>query len=467
MKFFRIDLLTLLISLFILNSCKNQDSIGLGVNSTAQLNGNLIDTSTVVINTVPEDTVLTSGIGKEPFGFFNDPLLGTTTADLATDLNLPLGGAYVPPTGTIIIDSARLIMQYSNGFYGDSITSNYTINVYQLHNKFKDSVYYNTKTFGDYSSSPVLGTLTFNVRSHDSVKVRNIITGAPDTLVKAAPQIRIPFDNNFINTYLFNASSTTLGSNAIFQNDVRGLYLTINRNKSTGPGGIIMFNSTDTLAVYYRSTSGATTDTAEVKLPLSNMAASIKHTYTTTITNELNNTNTGSRKMFYLQGTGGLRAKISFPNLLKNFRASLLKKDSDIVINRAELVITPQPGTTIPYGAIPKISMYQFDLARQRILLQDANPSDPRAGGVGVFGGFYNSTQNEYHFIITGYIQDLLIGKTVDYGTYIGPIDNTNTSSVDIGATAQVASRTAAVGFDPTSPNRIKLNIIYTKVAKK
>jgi len=235
MKFFRIDLLTLLISLFILNSCKNQDSIGLGVNSTAQLNGNLIDTSTVVINTVPEDSVQTSGLTKVPFGYFADPLFGTTISSLGTDLNLPGGGAYVPPTGTIVIDSARLIMQYANGFYGDSLTSSYTINVYQLHNRYRsDSIYYNNKTFGDYSSSPLLGTLTFNARSHDSIKVRNIITGAPDTLVKAPPQIRIPFDNNFINTYLFNASSTTLGSNAIFQNNVKGLYLTLNRNKSTG-----------------------------------------------------------------------------------------------------------------------------------------------------------------------------------------------------------------------------------------
>ena len=114
--------------------------------------------------------------------------------------------------------------------------------------------------------------------------------------------------------------------------------------------------------------------------------------------------------------------------------------------------------------------MYQLDLARQRILLQDASPSDPRAGGVGVFGGYYNLSQNEYHFIVTAYIQDLLTGRTVDYGTYIAPTDifaTNSTTSINIGATPLVASRTAAVGSDPASLNRIKLNIIYTKVAKK
>jgi len=143
---------------------------------------------------------------------------------------------------------------------------------------------------------------------------------------------------------------------------------------------------------------------------------------------------------------------------------------ADVVINRAELVITPAPGSTIPYGPIPKISMYQLDLARQRILLQDANPNDPRSGGVRVFGGFYNSSNNSYHFIVTAYLQDLLDGRTVNYGTYIGPIDINSSdaaTTVDKEATAQVASRTVAVGSDSSSPYRIKLNIIYTKVARQ
>lgn len=474
MKFFRLDLLTLLISLFILNSCKNQDAVGLGVGS-GQTASNLIDTSTIVVNTVPEDSVVTSGLTKNPVSCYRDPIFGTTTTALATDLNLPGQGTYTPPTGTITIDSARLVLNYANGFYGDSITSKYTINVYQLKSLFRtDTAYYNNKNFGysttnfaDYSSQSPIGSLTFNARPHDSIKVYNIITGAPDTLIKVPPQIRIPINPAFINTNLFGASSTTLGSNTIFKTKVRGLLIKLDSTKTTGAGGSIMFSNADSLVVYYRSVSGTTIDTSVVKLPIASTATSIHHNYTAAIRTELNNTKSGSRNLFYLQGPIGLRAKVSFPHLLQNFRASLLKTNNDIVINRAELVVTPQPGTYIPFAPIPKISMYQLDLALQRVELQDANTaSDARSGGVGVFGGYYNSTQNEYHFIVTAYLQDLLYGKTVDYGTYIGPIDNTNTSTVDIGATAQVASRTVAVGTDKNSPYRLKLNIIYTKVAK-
>jgi hypothetical protein len=230
-----------------------------------------------------------------------------------------------------------------------------------------------------------------------------------------------------------------------------------------------MFSNADSLVVYYRTINGTTIDTSFIKLPIASTATSIHHNYTAAIRTELNNTKSGSRNLFYLQGPIGLRAKVSFPHLLQNFRASLLSNNQDIVINRAELVVTPQPGTYIPFAPIPKISMYQLDQALQRIELQDASTSDARSGGVSVFGGYYNSTQNEYHFIITAYLQDLLYGKTVDYGTYIGPIDinsSTASSAVDFAATAQVASRTVAIGADKNSPYRLKLNIIYTKVAK-
>lgn len=470
MKFFRLDLLTLLISLFILSGCKNQGTVGLGINTPGQINGNFVDTSTIIVNTVPEDSVVTGGLSKEPLGYFNDPIFGVTVSNIATDLSLPGLTAYTLPSGTIIVDSARLVLKYANGFYGDSITSKYTVNVYQLQNKFNTAkTYYNTTSFGDYTSSPLIGTLTFNARPHQSIKVFNIVAGSVDTLTTVPPQIRVPINPSFITANVFNASSTTLSSNTIFQNIVKGLYITLDQAKTSGPGGTMMISSPDSLAVYYHSNNYPTIDTAVIYLPVNNFAAQITHTYPTTIQTELNNTST-FRNIFYLQGPAGLRAKVSFPNLLANLRANLLKKDSDIVINRGELVITPTPGSYIPYSPIPKITMYRLDLAHQRAQIEDASSGDPRSGGVGTFGGFFNTNNNEYHFILTAYLQDQLLGKTVDYGTYIAPIDiysTTAATQVDIAATPQVASRTVAVGSDKSSPFQMKLNIIYTRISRK
>jgi hypothetical protein len=469
MKFFRLDLLTLLISLFILNSCKNEGAIGLGLNSSGQLNGNLVDSATITTNTVLDDSVQTGGlstpIAKNPFGYFIDPIFGVTQSDLALDINLPSAG-YTAPFGTVVVDSARLVLSMADGFYGDSLTSSYRANVYQLNEKFVDGFpYYNTKQW-NYNSSNLLGSLTFNSRTHDSVKIFNIITGAPDTLVKVGAQIRIPVNSSFINNNIFGASTTTLTSNSAFQNAMKGLYVTIDRTKSTGPGGIFMVRPSHSLAVYYRSISGTTIDTAVIYLAINNVAAAVKHTYTATIQTELANTSS-SRPTIYVQGLAGLKTKIAFPALLANLRSSLLKKDSDIILNRAELVITPVPGSNIPYVALPKLTLYRFDLAHQRAFVEDASSNDPRSAGPSVFGGFYTASTKSYHFIITAYLQDLLLNRTIDYGTFLSAVDTTNTSTVDIAATPQVAARTVAGGgSNKASPYRIKLNIIYSKIFK-
>lgn len=469
MKFFKLDLLALLISLFILNSCKNQDTIGLGVGGVNSLNGSLVDTSTVVINTVPDDSVRTSGLAKNQLGFFNDPIFGTTEANIAMDLNLPGNGAttnipFTLPTGTVTVDSAVLVMRYAPGFYGDSLASRYKVNVYQLFERlFSSSVYYSNKTWA-YNNFTLLGTKSFFARPNDTVKVAAIVSGGPDTLTKVPPQIRIPINPAFINSNLFNAPPSQLASNLIFKNNVRGLFVTLDKTGSTGAGGIIMMQDSTLLNVYYRVSDGTTTDTSMISLPSNLTASQIKHTYPAAIQTELANQKTGSRNAFYLQGAG-LRAKVSFPyikNLLKNL-------GSDIVINRAELIVTPNPSSITPFFPIPKVAMYQTDIAGQRTTIQDDNTADLRSPGIIPFGGYYQRSTNSYSFIITSYITDLMLGKTLDYGTYLGPVDIANAAgltSADIGATSQTSARTFAIGSDKTSPYRIKLNIIYTHMSK-
>src|SRR5260370_5558257 len=189
MKFFRLDLLTLLISLFILNSCKNNNTIGLGLDSSTQLNGSLIDTSTIVVNTLKEDTVPTSNLTKTPMGYFIDPVMGTTESNIAVALNLPGSTAYTLPTGTITVDSAVLVLKYADGFYGDSLTSRYKVNVYQLGIRpLGSNTYYNNANWST-NLGPLVGTRTFNARTHDSIKIYNIITVHPHTLIKFPPQL--------------------------------------------------------------------------------------------------------------------------------------------------------------------------------------------------------------------------------------------------------------------------------------
>ena len=477
MKFFRIDLLTLLISLFILNSCKNQDTIGLKPGSAGALGGSLVDTATIFTNTVLEDSVATGSMTKVPIGLLNDPIFGQTESDLITDLNLPSSSAYTLPSGSILIDSVRLLLNYADGFYGDS-TSNYTVNVYQLTQRQYTGVsYYDTKKWG-YNSNVLLGSKTFQPRQKDSIKVDSIIAGKPDTIIKIGPQLRIPIDPNFINQNLFKASTATLASNLIFKNNVKGLFITMDKNQTTGVGGTIMMKApgSSSLAVYIRSSSGSVIDTSVVYLDISQHATQISHTYSQQVQNALNltaqnaqNKTNISDSAMYLQGTAGLKAKISFPYISSLFKSL---GSSNVVINRAEIVVTPVPGTDIPQYLVPqpKLTLYRYDIAHTPIAIEDANSSSGAYFGVGEFGGYLQKatlhSPSAYHFLVTGYLEELISNRTVDYGTYIATVDTTNTSSVDIAPTAQTAGRVLAGGNNKKQAYGIKLNVIYTKTGK-
>jgi hypothetical protein len=460
MKFFRLDLLTLLISLFILNSCKRQDGIGLGINGSNQINGSLVVDTNITIRTEIDSSIVTSGLAKTPMGDFADPEFGGTKSDLALGLGLPTV-PYTAPAGTITIDSAVMVLRYADGFYGDSIASRFKVNVYQLKEKASSAISYYSNRKWQVDSTLALGSKTFTAHTHDSVTIALIRTAKVDTIQKVGPQLRIPFSKKFIYDNLLNATGTQLASNTTFLEAVKGLYVTLDREHPTDAGGIIQLKlDSSRIDVFYKAVNGATIDTAVATLSFPSYSAAVRHTYTTTIKAALAST-TGSQNDIYLQGLAGLRAKVSFPGLEK------LNPDS-VVLNRVELVISPRPGSAIPYAPLAKLGMYQLDIANQRTYIQDSSPSDPRNGGPSVFGGFYNKAKKEYRFIITAYIQDLILKKTKDYGTFIAPVDTTvinSTAGVDYSPTVQNAARTKIVGSDK-SPYSIKLNIIYTKIRK-
>lgn len=459
MKFIRLDLLTLLISLFILNGCKNQDTIGLGVISSNQIQGNLIDTSTIVVNTIREDSIVTNGLSQTPLGYFKDPVFGTTESNLVIDLNLPGKSAYTLPYGSIALDSAVLVLRYSpNAFFGDSIASRYKANVYQLGERmYAGQNYYSNKTWA-VDRSALLGTKSFFSRTADSIKVISPIAGGPDTAAKVPPQLRIPISTAFVNQILFNAPAVQLGSNLVFRNNVKGLYVTLSQDQS-GPGGTFMFAlDSAAIQIYYRNTNGTVIDTTVLTLPSTMHAAEVKHVHSAAINAAL--ADKSNSKTFYLQSLGGLKSRISFP-YLKNIVKTV---GSDVVINRAELIVSAAPGSTIPFAPLPKLGIYRWDIAHRPILIQDQAQGDPRYFDSSTSAGFYIKQQQNYHFLITGYIQDLIRGITTDYGTFIAPIVPTN--AISVAPTAQVDGRTVAVGYDTASPYRIKLNLFYTKVVR-
>jgi hypothetical protein len=464
-------LLTLLISLFILNSCKNPDDIGLDIAPGEEINSLFIDTVTVRSTTVREDTFSTIGLSQHPLGYLQDPVIGTTESSLALALSMPLAGTVHFPK-TAVLDSAVLVLNFGKEFYGSN-TVPFIINVYQLNEKFNPTSGYSSNKTWNYNptviGSKVVGA--FNLK--DSLKITDIVTGKADTQKTVPPQLRIPISSSFINSNFLKADSLRFTDNTRFNNFIKGLYISVDR--SNNPSGIVFFNLSSTTAsnqlngldVYYKSTSGTITDTIvnHFGITTDSTAASIKRTYTAAVQTQLNNPQQ-SFSTVYVQ-PGGLRTKINFP-----FLNSLKNKLGKVIINKAELVIPLDANSNILYGPAPRLILYRTDIADQRQPVPDNNTGqgqsapDPRVIPEPiVFGGFYDAVNKRYKFVITSYIQDILSGKLTQYDTYLAPIYTNEQPSrlISAQATGSTVAR-SVLGGGSNSTNKMKLNIIYTRL---
>src|SRR5690606_5813270 len=192
MKYYFRDLLTLLISLFILTGCDNPSKVGLDVDPGDQIYGELIDSLTVQAVTTKEDSILTRGLFQIPFGYLNDPVIVESSADIQFALqNVAAGDSRIPANAAI--DSAILVINYGQDFFGDSLNSIAKIEVKQLSTPYEIGKNYPSNA--SWTVNPdVYGEKTMTRHAYrDSVRIRTVINDR-DTTVRVAPQIRIPMD---------------------------------------------------------------------------------------------------------------------------------------------------------------------------------------------------------------------------------------------------------------------------------
>ncbi|MFM6953379.1 MAG: DUF4270 domain-containing protein [Sphingobacteriaceae bacterium] len=463
MKVYRLDLLTLLISLFSLGACNNPDQIGLDVDPTNGINTAINDNSTVLAFTVPEEKIFTNNLAKYPIGYFVDPDLGITQASVGASINLPSDSLKFGTNA--VLDSAVLVLKYSDSFYGDSLTSDYRFSVQQLSAKLNPLTSYYNDTPIAYNNTEVGAKVISKIKLRDSIPVTQIRIGKADTVIKQAPQIRIPISASFINSQFINAAAANFYTPATFLTYFKGLYIKVDPMGVGKAGGIPFFDFTSgasKLELYYRNVN-AKIDTNYVTFAINNsiapVVANFSHDYTgTEVATQLSNPTVEYNRVF-TQALAGLRTKITFPNL------DQLKQLGNIYINKAELILSVEGGTDDPFAPAPRMMLYQTDIASQRKLVPDLDPYDARFLSVGGFGGLYDSTNKTYTFNLTAYIQDLLIGKAKQYALYVAPTETTLSNLANaIKPSAGVASK-VVLGSGKSSANfKMKLRVKYSLI---
>src|SRR5690554_6588147 len=190
MKYYFRDLLTLLISLFILSGCENPSKVGLDVDPGDQIHGALIDTLKIHAVTVKEDSILTRAASQLPLGYLKDPVIGESYSTIQFALqNVSSGDSRIPTNATI--DSAVMVINYGKDFFGDSLATTSKLEVHQLADPYEIGKNYPSNA--TWTVGPELyGSRTVNRYAYrDSVMI-NTIVDSRDTTIKAGPHLRIP-----------------------------------------------------------------------------------------------------------------------------------------------------------------------------------------------------------------------------------------------------------------------------------
>jgi len=392
----------LLFFVLIISACRKEDSIlGLQVQPPGdQIGTAFSDTISIQTSIVREDS-LRSDETASVFGLlgsYNDPVFGKSYSSFFSQFLL---ASNVSGFGSgVQLDSVVLSIAYNNS-YGN-ISSQQIIKVFELKTAIlRENAYYsNIKDSNYVDFNNEVGSLTFVPKLTDSV----VVDG-----VKKAPQLRIRLNNNF-GYKLLTASPSVLSDNTSFTNYFKGLYLkSFNNDQLAGEGAILFFDmlkADSKLTIFYSNTFITNVDGVETSvtvkdsysfLPNINAARINKFSHDYAATEVQSNLALSKSSKIFVQSMAGINGRISFPYLKD------LLKEGKIAINKAELVLKADPGSSFSTFAPPsRLFVVTIDSAGTKLEIPDI------AEGDSYYGGSYNSSTNEYRFNIARYLQGVL-----------------------------------------------------------
>lgn len=381
-------------------SCKKEyNSIGLDMED--DLLGTSMDTTAIKAWSVLYDTLNTTNLSSQQLGELHDPVFGKTSASVYAQF-LQSGSA--PSFGEDpIVDSVVLTLQTA-GYYGDT-TAALNFEVYELSEDIESGTeYYNYSTTAHSSSNLVNSPNTsYYVRPNTTITINSEIL---------SPHLRIRLTPEF-GQRLINESSDWITDAAILE-DFKGLYIAASSHHTIGC--IFSCNMTSSLSgivIYFHNTAGEgynyTFRPSESGITYNNYNHYGYSDASADLKRQILDHDTNNIKCLYVQATGGVRTRVSFPNIHTKFAAY----NNRVVINRAELVISdcnPSEATFIHPSGLT-IQGVKKDGTLYYI------PDDDMLSSDGFFGGTYNASTGEYRIRITQYLQQIILNQGI-YADY-------------------------------------------------
>ncbi len=417
--------------LLLVYSCEEPSTIGLDIQPPSDLiDAQYTDTITIQAVSAREDSVRTDRTSLYLLGSMNDPIFGRSNASFATQIRLPASNIKFPEN--IEVDSIVLSLTH-NGFYGDDKNANpFIVEVWELDEDIRiDTAYYSNKSILKKS---LIGTATLIPNLEDSIYIQK---------QKLPPHLRIKLDKQLAENFIEATQQDILSSNNTFIEFFKGIYVT---SKPFSVGGAIYYfdllSSFSNITMYYRTPS----DTSSFTFLINESSARFNifnNDYgfaNSDLITQFNNPETTNTNLLYLQAMGGVKVKLSFPYIEE------LIKYNKILVNKAELIfpINENDITSETYTRPQRLTLVKVkEDGSYAFLTEQLDPS---------FGGYYDETKKEYHFVISSYIQELLTSKLQDHGLVLM-----------VSGSSTYADRLVLNGLANTN-SRPKLKVYYTIV---
>ena len=350
-----------------------------------------------------------------------------------------LPGASVNLGTNPVLDSIVLSLRIT-GFFGDTLTA-LPIRVYELTEALSADSAYNSRSTVQMDHTNLTYDPNYSVKPTPRTRVTVDTTNYD-------PHLRIRLTDEFGNHFVNKFSQTTSASQ--FTEFFKGLCITVENPHQTGSLLNILLTSTLSNITIYYSSNGVSKKYSLVTNVSALRFNNFEHDYTLgsshfvsqVINRDTNNPNLG-KDLLYLQATGGVKTRIQFPDVKERF------KNRNVVINRAELVITnisEDPDYFLPPAA----------LSLQAVSKKDGIvfiPDDPVFTSGDYFGGTYSADKKQYRIRITRYIQQLILQDQFEDYIYL----------LVSGAGVR-GNRLLFAGTDPFDPDlRLRLEISYTE----
>lgn len=384
--------------IFVLSACQKASQTG-GLDlqpGSDLLTAFQTDTLTINAQVEKEDSIRTDELSTSMLGSYHDPVFGITTASICTQVSLSTSAAVFP--SVFEIDSVVLSLVYADkSFYGRLVPQYF--NVHELdQDLYLDTLYYSDQIPRVTGFSLVeMGSESLEIYPREEVPVRG------DTLV---PQLRIPLELSLGQRLMVPSVSGALDNNDNFQAYFKGVYI------QTQPldAAILNFDLVDPdskLTIYYRDLDGDEPDTTSYDFVITSDCARytvFDHQYGASQLNGLTSSNSLSGDInTYIQGGAGTKTRLEFPGLM-NF--------NDIenrTVNKAELIIPYESGGRF-YPQDKMFLLYKNQDGDLAILPDQVSNS---------IGGTVNTSDREYRFNITRYVQRILNGDLTPESLYL------------------------------------------------